>query len=210
MINLVIFDFDGTLVDTKIPTYVAIKSCLEKMKICLVDSKLKKDLGNWPLIEHLKKLGVEKKDLEEVSGEIKLAFIININKIRAAPYLSSLEKIDKKKIVLTNNEPDFIKVVLRTLGVNFFSELYGPEGKEDKAERLKEIMKKHGVRPKETAYLGDKPFDMIAARKAGCYSIAVASKIAWGSTRDLINAEPDFIISSLKEVESVLANIDSS
>ena len=56
-----------------------------------------------------------------------------------------------------------------------------------------------GADPRETAYVGDSPFDVMAAKAAGMYAIAVT----WGRIYDrarLEQAEPDAIVDSAAEL----------
>jgi pyrophosphatase PpaX len=59
--------------------------------------------------------------------------------------------------------------------------------------------KRMGADPKETAYVGDSPFDVGAAKAAGMYAIAVT----WGGIHDrakLEQAEPDAIVDTAEEL----------
>jgi pyrophosphatase PpaX len=59
--------------------------------------------------------------------------------------------------------------------------------------------KRMGADPKETAYVGDSPFDVGAAKAAGMFAIAVT----WGRIHDrarLEDAEPDAIIDTAEEL----------
>jgi pyrophosphatase PpaX len=64
------------------------------------------------------------------------------------------------------------------------------------AERL-------GADPAQTAYVGDSPFDVLAAKAAGMYAVAVT----WGRIHDrtkLEAAEPDTIVDTAEELLAVL------
>ncbi len=64
------------------------------------------------------------------------------------------------------------------------------------AERL-------GADPAETAYVGDSPFDVLAAKAAGMYAVAVT----WGRIHDcskLEAAAPDAIVDTAEELLAVL------
>jgi pyrophosphatase PpaX len=64
------------------------------------------------------------------------------------------------------------------------------------AERL-------GADPAQTAYVGDSPFDVLAAKAAGMYAVAVT----WGRIHDrtkLEAAEPDVIVENAEELLAVL------
>ena len=68
------------------------------------------------------------------------------------------------------------------------------------------IMKELGVIPERATLVGDTPTDVMTARNAGVYSIAVTSSIPLGfTTRDKIySAKPDAIIDSLRDVTTHL------
>jgi pyrophosphatase PpaX len=60
-----------------------------------------------------------------------------------------------------------------------------------------------GARPDEAAYVGDAPFDVQAAKRAGIFSVAVA----WGRihTRERLEAErPDALVATAEELLGVL------
>ncbi|HSX21769.1 MAG TPA: HAD-IA family hydrolase [Gaiellaceae bacterium] len=59
------------------------------------------------------------------------------------------------------------------------------------------------AKPSDTAYVGDSPFDMLAAKAAGMYAVAVT----WGGIHDrakLEAVEPDAIVDSAEELLAVL------
>jgi pyrophosphatase PpaX len=56
-----------------------------------------------------------------------------------------------------------------------------------------------GADPAQTAYVGDSPFDVLAAKAAGMFAVAVT----WGRIHDrsrLEGAEPDAIVDSAEEL----------
>jgi pyrophosphatase PpaX len=63
--------------------------------------------------------------------------------------------------------------------------------------------KRMHARPDETAYVGDSPFDVLAAKAAGMHSVAVT----WGGIHDrakLEAVEPDAIVDRAEELLAVL------
>ncbi len=63
--------------------------------------------------------------------------------------------------------------------------------------------KRMNAQPDETAYVGDSPFDMLAAKAAGMHAVAVT----WGGIHDrakLEAVEPDAIVDSAEELLAVL------
>jgi pyrophosphatase PpaX len=60
-----------------------------------------------------------------------------------------------------------------------------------------------GAEPREAAYVGDSPFDVAAAKAAGCFAIAVT----WGGIHDdarLAEEQPDVIVHDPEELLGVL------
>jgi pyrophosphatase PpaX len=60
-----------------------------------------------------------------------------------------------------------------------------------------------GAEPREAAYVGDSPFDVAAAKAAGCFAIAVT----WGGIHDearLAEEQPDAIVHDPEELLGVL------
>ena len=73
-----------------------------------------------------------------------------------------------------------------------------------KAEGIMAVLESWGVEDKsKILYVGDAPGDIIAARKAG---IPIAA-VTWASTtnsNDLIELKPDYLLGSIKELESLI------
>jgi pyrophosphatase PpaX len=70
-------------------------------------------------------------------------------------------------------------------------------------EPLLLALERLGARPEDTAYVGDAPFDVKAAKAAGVYAIAVT----WGGihNRDRLEAEePNAIVDTPEELRAVL------
>ena len=70
-------------------------------------------------------------------------------------------------------------------------------------EPLLLALERLGANPEETAYVGDAPFDVKAAKAAGVFSVAVT----WGGihARERLEAEnPDAIVDNAEELYGVL------
>jgi phosphoglycolate phosphatase-like HAD superfamily hydrolase len=55
----------------------------------------------------------------------------------------------------------------------------------------------------EVAYVGDRAGDVLTARKAGCISIIIASRYAWNTREDIIEANPDIILGKIEDLKKL-------
>lgn len=208
MIKLVIFDFDGTLVDSREVIYHSVKKFVEK-ECCPLGKNFKKDMGDWPLEEQLRRSGINK-NRGMIVEEIKSDLGRNMNKMKPARGLRDMQKIDVEKVILSNNSDNVIRKILRNIGVNFFKEIHSPKEFHNKAEGIKKVLKKKGLAGHEAVYVGDRDKDMTSAKKAGCYAVAVSNKISWSTREELLKSGPDFIISDLRDIRKVIRELNSS
>jgi len=55
----------------------------------------------------------------------------------------------------------------------------------------------------EVAYVGDRAGDVLTARKAGCLSIIIASRFAWNTRDEIIEASPDIVLGRLEDLKKL-------
>jgi len=207
MIKLIIFDFDGTLADSK-KRLLGIVSRNLKQEGHKINREFEKRFGDKPLKESLKGFGV--KSASEIIKKIHEDFVKESGKIRLAKNIESLRKIKTKKIVISNNIKRYIAGVLKK-NSRLFDEIHGwPEFNENKIEEIKKILKKKKINPKEAIYAGDRVIDAKVARKVGCISVLVANKISWSPEDELLKAGADYIIPDLKELNKIINKINSN
>ena len=208
MIKLVVFDFDGTLVDTKRVILDLIENNLEKFNYDM-DKKLVTSLGE-PIEKVLEAIGVREKVIPALAEKINFSFIKHSRKVEVARNIRNLEKIKIRKIILSNNIHFFIKLVLRNHKIGFFDEIYGADDFDNKFHEFKKLMRKNRLKPHEVIYVGDRASDTELARGIGCYSIIIHHKASWASKKDIIASKPDFIIGDLSKIEKIIHKIENS
>ena len=66
-------------------------------------------------------------------------------------------------------------------------------------KRLKGIIKKYGIDPKETYFIGDDKKDILAGRKIGCKTVLVLSGKSKREDAEKWEEQPDYIFKNLLE-----------
>jgi HAD superfamily hydrolase (TIGR01549 family) len=202
--KIAIFDFDGTIVDTKALYYHVIYQELKRFGFSYkrVDSAI--DMG-MTLKKTLGKLGfsfltswyLKKKIMNKVKN--------NVNEIKKCENIEDIKNIDMKKIIVSNSSKDMIVPVLKHLKLKKeFKEIYGSDDFYDKVSFIRKYLKEKNIKKKNCYYIGDRAADAKLARKAGCIGISIIGKCAWDSRKEIIDEKPDFIVHSLKDLKKII------
>ncbi len=213
--ELIVFDFDGSIVDSLDVFLESFqKALLAYNRKCSI-AEVKNNLGACSFVEIRKNLApksyrVIRKMLGEMPGK-KIAeaheyFQRNILKRTAeikafddaAEAVKKLSKT-KKLALLTNSSKKYTERILKRLKIkNCFKKLvYGDSGFRDKAAGLRYLIKSFRAAPEKTICIGDAPSDIRAAKKAKCIPAAV---IRWYSSEELMKEKPVCIVKSLREL----------
>ncbi len=119
----------------------------------------------------------------------------------ASRILSGLRDKGYALAIFTNSAKATIKRDLADVGIEKFSLILSEEDvkqKKPSGEGILKAMKELNFSPEHTYYVGDAVSDIMAAKDAGCKSIAVL----WGmgTRRILEKAKPDYIFNDIKEM----------
>lgn len=204
MIRCIVFDCDGTLVNSRKMILDAIKKQLEKTTHVINWEKLEKILGDMALEGTLTRCGFPKKEITKVVKRIREHLTKAYPNAPLVAGVQRLETIDLPKIIISHNTHDLIEKVLEKNKITFFTAVYGVEQGTTKDIQVKKIQKKYGYTPNEVLYVGDKVIDVKIAKRARCISVAIAQKASWSSPEELRKVQPDFLIQSLSDVSQLV------
>ena len=213
--DLIIFDADGTLVDTETDVHISLNLALEALDLPLISIKTaRKAIGPGPhdflryvLGEHNLHRGQE---FREAFRPIYHEHCAD----HTAPFegiIPLLEQLKKKRIktaVATNKARKSTDYIFRKLGLDHFFDLIvaRDEVKNPKPEpdMLFESCKKLAVAPHRTLMLGDTDNDILAARSAGIKSCLAL----WGysHTMDELIQMADFAVHRPLELLHIIKN----
>ena len=203
-IKLLIFDFDGTIADTKHIYYAVMARELKFLGYKEKDIDKAIDVG-FSLRKTLKKLGLSFIVSWFIHKKIFREIIKYAEKVKKCRDAEKIKELSGEKILISNSLKEFMLPIIRHFKLEKnFKEIYGAEDFDDKAEFIKDYLKKRKIKVKNCYYIGDRVSDVKVARKVGCLSIIIAGKCAWDSKKEILKAEPDFVINDIGEIKKIL------
>ena len=209
MFRLVVFDLDGTLLDTAPDLYQALCDTLEFYRIEKKPSfeEFKKHIGGgaYGFLEPF----LPQDLLEEALLKLRSFYLERYLCKNTRPFegigevLKTLKERGIKLAVATNKITEGALRVLKAFRlVEYFEIVAGrdlPPKHKPHGEHIEYIISRLGIEPKETLMVGDRLDDILAAKNAGSFS----AYALWGYTEPL-NVESDFFLKEPKELLKLL------
>ena len=206
----VLFDLDGTVVDSGTIILASMRHATrEVLGREYSDEELLRTVGGPGLQAQMQTIDPERAD--ELVDVYRAHNIPLHDELEACAgmedVLARLHEAGRRLGVVTAKRRDTAELAFATVPLGHLFEVIvgGDETERHKpdpeplllgAERL-------GADPAQTAYVGDSPFDVLAAKAAGMYAVAVT----WGRIHDrskLEAAAPDAIVEAAEELLGVL------
>ena len=207
-IRLLVFDFDGTIADTRGLLLKIVSRHLAKFNISLTKNLIIK-FGNAPLVDYLSLAGLRRDLIQSISTAIVADFIAEHHAIKPCKNLMAIRNIEIPKVIVSHNITSFIEKTLNFLHANFFERIYGADRFVNKIQAIRSLCRKYHVAPSEVIYIGDKNVDVRVARGVGCYSVIISGKSAWSPRAAVAKEHPDYILTDLGKLPGVLAQINA-
>ncbi|HEV2614369.1 MAG TPA: HAD hydrolase-like protein [Gammaproteobacteria bacterium] len=191
-----IFDFDGTLVDS-------FSKVIEKFNVVADEFNFRKippheveTIKNLNSRELIKYMGIPFYKIPRVLRHARKA--MNAEMSTLIPFLNLpeiLQQLHDKKYflsILTSNSAENVILWLKLNNIHhLFNFIHTESSYFGKARLIKKLLKKHNINKSQAFYIGDETRDIDAAKKSGIYSVAVT----WGfnSEKTLLHHQPDFV-----------------
>ena len=210
MSKSVIFDFDGTIVDSfsmilSIYNNIASEYGANPLSATDVDELRDSEpaalfaragVGPWKIIRIAKRIQHE---MKQRASEIRA--------IEGMPELISTLAGEGYKVgVVTSNRSDIVTERLEAFGCrNDVSFIESAKRMRPKDKTLRRVMRAHGLVPERTAYVGDETRDVEAANRVGLRSVAVTWGFQTGSR--LKQSKPTAIVESVEDWSKYLETL---
>ncbi|MGH9501398.1 MAG: HAD family hydrolase [Terriglobales bacterium] len=218
-IRLLIFDLDGTLVDSRLDLVHSVNATLRHMKRPeLAEDVIASYVGDGAPALIRRALGDEADDEKLVrSGLEYFLTYYREHKLDHTHVYEGIPEVlatlhnshngqSRKMAVLSNKPVHPSRAIVEALGLGkFFGLVYGgnsfPTKKPD-PEGAQTILREMGAKPQETLIVGDSGVDILTGRNAGTWTCGVTYGFA---PRSLREAAPDVLLDQPKELGELFA-----
>lgn len=210
-VDLIIFDFDGTLADTREDLAASANYALRELHLPELPGEVIISFvgeGITPLLERL--LGPN--HLHRLEEAITLYTTHHrdhlLDRTRLYPGVPEvLEHFrSKKKAIISNKSYEFTARVAEGLGIaDHFELILGGDSTPNRKPHpgpVEKVLEALGVERNRTAIVGDSPLDVQAGKRAGLFTIAVT--YGFRPREELIQADPDLLLDDIRELTRYL------
>jgi phosphoglycolate phosphatase len=219
-IKLVIFDLDGTLIDSRLDLVHSVNAALRHIgRPELPDDVIASYVGDGAPILIQRALGGEAVDetLVRKGLEFFLSYYREHKLDHTTVYPGVAEALaaiqnssngtPRKMAVLSNKPVNPSRAIVEALGLGrFFSQIYGGNSfatKKPDPEGALKLLAESGARPEEAVIVGDSHVDVRTGRNAGLWTIGVTYGFA---THTLENEPPDVLVDRPHEVGALFSS----
>jgi phosphoglycolate phosphatase len=218
-IKLVIFDLDGTLIDSRLDLVHSVNAALRHIgRPELPDDVIASYVGDGAPILIQRALGGEA--VEEELIRKGLGFFLSYYREHKldhttvypgipealAAIQNSANGAPRQLAVLSNKPVIPSRAIVDALGLGqFFSQVYGGNSfatKKPDPEGARKLLEEGGVRPEQAAIVGDSHVDIETGRNAGLWTVGVSYGFAPHTLED---EPPDVLVDLPQEVGAVFS-----
>ncbi len=210
-INHIVFDLDGTIIDSYQTIFKTTLKVLKELKINTpIDEKeFYKRIGQH-FIDIFREMNIPVNDFEKFIGIYKDHYFDFINDSEIYPgVIETLHSLVEKRIrislLTTKVQSQADKIINHFNLRKYFSFVMGRRdgiANKPSAEPLLFICGKLNVEPKNTLMVGDTELDIQCGKNAGTRTCGAA--YGYRTKEQLVNESPDFIISNITELNDLV------
>jgi phosphoglycolate phosphatase len=204
MTGLVMFDYDGVIVDSFDVFRSAFREACEKCSGYKTDSDAGlMELFDGNLFEGMKNLGMNRQEIDHTLKTFETIISKHLDSVNFFSGMAEALKaisLGNRIFIITSNVSHIVSQVLKKNGVDFVEDVLGAEKEKSKTKKISDTMTRYANHP--AYYVGDTSGDMIEGRSAGAVTVAVTW--GWHDAGKLREASPDFIVSSPAELTALI------
>ncbi|WP_261304137.1 HAD-IA family hydrolase [Paenibacillus andongensis] len=210
MVKHILFDFDGTLVDSRallVKLYNEMAVQYQFRRIRDQDLALLRSLS---ISERVDRLGVPVLQIPKLVTAGRQLYQENIRTLHIVPgmkeVIARVSSQGMKSSILSSNSEANIRQILKNNKLDgAFKEIISAKHIFGKHHSIRKVMKQWGTSPSRMIYVGDELRDIEACRKLGVPIVAVT----WGydSQHLLLSGKPDYLVNSPGELLKTLLSL---
>ena len=212
MVNMkktIMFDFDGTLADSKDVAFKIYNELAEEHNYKKIKKSEIPEISRASIIEKCKMLNVPKFKLAFLFYEATKRFkehILNINLFDGIKeVVDILNNEDFNLVVVSSNSEETIKEILQRNDVHVFTNIFSSKNLFGKHKTINNYIKKNNLKREDIIYVGDELRDIDSCKKSGVKIISVS----WGfdSPELLMSNKPDYLVNTPGEIVVIAKGI---
>ncbi len=209
MKKTIMFDFDGTLADSKDVAFKIYNELAEEHNYKKIKKSEIPEISRASIVEKCKMLNVPKFKLAFLFYEATKRFkehILNINLFDGIKeVVDILNNEDFNLVVVSSNSEDAIKEILHRNDVHVFTNIFSSKNLFGKHKTINNYIKKNNLKREDIIYVGDELRDIDSCKKSGVKIISVS----WGfdSPELLMNNKPDYLVNTPREIVDIAKGI---
>ena len=217
-IGAILFDLDGTLIDTRGRFFLIFNESLKKFNLPTLNKNIFENYYKNASLDHLVPEGIEIQfwdyflenysktstpDEFKIPGSKQALYQFKKRGIGIGVVTGRISSVESVWFELKKHELDqFVDVVItRSKSQNRNDDYFSKE------QNLLEALDKLGHRPFESIFVGDYIFDIRSGKSIGAVTVAVLSG---GIEREILAREnPDFILESVAELPRIVSDLNT-
>ena len=210
-ITLIVYDFDGTLVDTLFDIADAVNLSLDELGLrTLSREAICKYVGKG--VERLMAQSIEDTGYSDLSHACQLfrkhysENLMNHTRFYPAGREILHHFRDKRQAICSNKPEDFVRRILVSLkSLEAFDAILGGDSlttRKPDPEGLLHLLDRFQCSPEQAILVGDSPVDIETGKRAGVYTCVVS--FGFGDAAEIAAAGPDCSIDHLSQLKDLI------
>lgn len=206
MKKLVIFDFDGTIADTRQLSLDIFHEISARHGMPKLSDQEVEEIRQLPIKKRLKMFAIP---LRKIPKYMKESWDMFYDRVTDSKPIEGMEELLKtlkdhkiESLILSSNHEKNIQKFLDFYAFNYFTKTYGGAKLFGKQRTLKKILRKNKLNPEDVLYVGDETRDIVSCKKV---SIPIAA-VTWGfdSKKQLLAESPEFICEKIDDLKTAI------
>lgn len=209
MIKTIIFDFDGTLADSRSLAVRLYNELAYKYGFKEMGGHEVERFSKLSIVERLRVLGVPAFRLPGLVSEMKRNYRYSVDSLQVVEGIPSaiedMATAGYRLSIISSNLESIIDKFVANHRLNHFEHIYCARNLFGKNYTINRFLRTFHIKKEHVIYVGDELRDIEACKKSGIPICAVA----WGydDANLLAQGKPDYIIQRPSELTSLLRNI---